>query len=172
MISPIQRGLQVLQKGVNLLSSDFLKWLNFLRTQVNTNTENISTNATNISINKDSIDSINDSVYSGTYTPTATNEINASSFVEGTCVYSVVKDAVTVAGKIQYNPISAGFTVFNINIPVSSNMIATTPCSGAGSSTEINYSVSEVVGGGLRFTGVTTSIATEFVDFTATYLIV
>jgi hypothetical protein len=74
-------------------------------------------------------------VYSGTYTPTLTNDANIDSSTAYTCIYARVGNVVTVSGEFAVDPTSSAVTTsLRMTLPIASNLAATGDCSGVANS--------------------------------------
>lgn len=96
-------------------------------------------------------------IASGTYTPTATAELNLDSVTGAACQWIRVGNVVHVSGSITIDPTAAaGSTTFRITLPVASNLSAATQLGGAGSQNYTNFAA-------VMIRGDTTNDAAQFV---------
>ena len=99
-------------------------WVDVNRT--NNTIDSINLQATAVQINGGTI------TY-GTYSPTATAELNLDSVSASTAQYARVGNTVTVSGEATIDPTAGtSSTTFRLSLPVSSNIGATAQCGGAG----------------------------------------
>ena len=69
-------------------------------------------------------------VFSGTYTPTLTNNTNIAASSAAVAQYIRVGNVVTVSGQVDIDPTATGDTVMGVSLPISSNLNAQTQCAG------------------------------------------
>lgn len=70
-------------------------------------------------------------VRSGTYTPTLTNVTNIAASTAYVCQWLRVGNVVTVSGKVDIDPTSAGATELGLSLPVASNFTSNEQCGGS-----------------------------------------
>ena len=85
-------------------------------------------------------------VFSGTYTPTLTNQTNISSSTAGVCQYMRVGNVVTVSGQVSITATASGDVVMRVSLPVASNFAGTSQLAGMFTQNAGNSTVS-IVGG-------------------------
>lgn len=116
-------------------------------------------------------------VYSGTYTPTATSPTN----LDGTpsmsqAQYLVVDDSVTVSGRFTADPTAAVATNFEIDLPVASNIGAAEDVAGVAFSGSIAGQGAEVIGVAANNTAqiqwVAIDITSQTWSYTFTYQVI
>jgi hypothetical protein len=116
----------------------------------------------------------NQYVASGTYTPTITNTTNIDASTARACQWLRVGNVVSVSGSVSIDPTAASNTVFQISLPIASNLAQAWNAGGVGSAgvAHVNVYISanatdDVV------TASYTAIATgaEEVTFSFTYVI-
>lgn len=69
-------------------------------------------------------------VFSGTYTPTLTNQLNIASSSAGVCQYMRVGNVVTVSGRVTITPTAVGTVELLISLPIAAPSLIADECRG------------------------------------------
>ncbi len=116
-------------------------------------------------------------VFSGTYTPTLTNEANLTASGAAVCQYMRVGNVVTVSGNLTMQPTAVTtVTQLGMSLPIASNFAGSSECGGAanavGVASESVAIYSDATNDRARFQFVAISTANATFTFSFTYLII
>jgi len=110
---------------------------------------------------------------SGTYTPTLTNGTNISSNLAYLLQYLRVGNVVTVSGRVDVTPTSAGAGLLYISLPIASNMTSSAQAAGTCSTGTVSGAIyGDEANDRLVLSATFANNSAQGVHFQATYLIV
>lgn len=113
-------------------------------------------------------------IFSGTYTPTATIVTNIDAITPVSCQYMRVGNVITVSGQINIDPTTTAGTAFELSLPIASNLSGGNTASGicANGFGDVLRMYGNSTNNTINCTGPVTDASARDYDFTFTYRIV